>query len=86
MAETNSAQSSTNTYTFVPALKLTQSSNNSLNLVAHVKLDRNSYLLWKYMILPAMKGNQLENFIHSKNPNPKFIEDDTTTPNPKYRE
>lgn len=36
------------------------------------------------MALPAIKGNQLENFIYSVNPPHELLEDGT--PNQKYKE
>lgn len=69
-------------------VKLTQSQNNSFNLIAPIKLDRTNFLLWKSTILLVIKGNRLEGFITGANPCPeKMIQTEKgLEPNPKFEE
>lgn len=67
-------------------MKNSQSSANSFNLVAPIKLDRTNYLLWRSTVLPIIRGNRLEGYITGKTPCPEeeIITDAGKTPNPKF--
>ncbi|KAL2481945.1 Uncharacterized protein Adt_34911 [Abeliophyllum distichum] len=51
----------------------------SLTQTPPVKLDRNNFLLWKNMIMPIIKGYNLEGFLSGKTECPlEFIATQTT--------
>lgn len=86
--ESSSPQVFLNSAASGSGLKISQSSSNSFNLVAPIKLDKNNYLLWRSTVLSVIKGNHLEGFINGKNPCPPktITASNGSEPNPKYEE
>ena len=63
------------TQTTTPApLQTVQPSSHTTNVnfsvTAPVKLDRSNYLIWKTQVLPAIRGNGLENLVDGSQAKP----------------
>ncbi|KAL2524706.1 Uncharacterized protein Adt_09760 [Abeliophyllum distichum] len=81
MANTESTNHSTSSTVVPPLLGDNYTSPFGMNLTQSpaVKLDKNNFLLWKNMIMPVIRGHNLEGFIlGTKVCPPEFIAVQTT--------
>lgn len=61
---------------------------SNLNQACSIKLDRNNYILWQYLVLPIIKGHKLEGYLFGTKACPAMIlsEGAEKRINPEYEE
>ncbi|KAK4268764.1 hypothetical protein QN277_025372 [Acacia crassicarpa] len=87
--KSSSSSSTVETSTLLTAAAtLSKSPSNNLNQPCSIKLDGTNYLAWQFHVLPIIKGNKLEGFLHGTKPcPPQFItENDKTSINPAFED
>ena len=79
----------------IPSDTMATSSNNpfstnsstpiNINHFVSLKLDRQTFLLWRAQFLPLLRGYELEGYVSAALPcPPKFLSSTDTTINPNY--